>query len=109
MAGVEVPILTKNGKTFTVRKWLGWIILVGAVISSLGNLFGYVIEPIMWKQSMQAAVKDNQERSIKNSKDIELLKAIVDDGNKVSENTRFNLERLMKDKFHMDWIERPPK
>ena len=100
----EQSYLSVNGKTFTAKKWLGLFIIFATAISMLGNLFGYVIEPALWKQEVRNEIQLNRKEIDVNCKRIDNLEKNVKINQLMNSETNTNLQRLMIDKFKMDYI-----
>ena len=61
MADIE-SVATVNGKTVTVKKWIAYLTIIALVLSLMGTVFGNVIEPVVWKTSIENTVEQNTKR-----------------------------------------------
>lgn len=103
MINKEDPVIVINGKTVTIKKTTAILLFFLALFSLMGNLTA----PLIWANNLtnridniETTTKATEKRSITNSEDVRR--------NAIVNNTiEFNLKRLMKDKFNMDYIEQP--
>ncbi len=99
MANNSVEIT--NGNTWKLKKIHIALIIILAIVSIMIN----AAQPIVWKTKVDIIQDIQIQKQIENEQRFREIERAIDENKELTKEMKFNLKRLMKDKFDMEYLE----